>query len=622
MPSTGWSGPLGETLTVQGIRTTRAALGLYGTLLVLPTLAFGWLYWQALVREQVAQLSEVPRAAEDAAGRIAEAMRDRLQHLVEEESARPFYHYGESFVPEEVLGDELVLQRSPLRRSARPEGLLAWFSFDLFEGVDVAIDVFEGDAALQAADDGHGAELHGILGEFRERKYLEHLLDRMARLGDARSSSLPLAVVALSKGHKQPSDVQCLQSCSRFLRGRRLPVTISGFDLEFYRREDGTPVAVASRRVLYRPRPGDLPEEAQCIAHLLQNGFAVEQGFLIDVSWLFQKLPDAEADRILRTADEALLSVYHLSPIDEVCTTCAPIYPVRELGFETRDPHDEDYGKLQVAINTAHVQARFAGQKRRFLGVAAMLVLTLATGMVLLYRSVHRELDQAHRTQNFVAAVTHELRTPLSTIRLHGEMLLEGWAQDPAKQREYHARIVRETQRLSTLVERVLEKTRLKERKPEPQPGDLNELIERLRPDLADAKGRTSDLRFDLAQGLPVVWVLPEAVAGILSNLVENARKYAPVPEGGEPIVVATRKVDDRVRLEVADRGPGLPAAERERIFEAFYRVGNERTRTTTGTGLGLHLVHLHAQTTGAEVDVQPRPGGGSVFRVSFRAVA
>ena len=80
-----------------------------------------------------------------------------------------------------------------------------------------------------------------------------------------------------------------------------------------------------------------------------------------------------------------------------------------------------------------------------------------------------------------------------------------------------------------------------------------------------------------------------------------------------------TRWTNGRVLLEVADRGPGIPPSEREKIFEAFYRIGSEQTRTATGTGLGLHLVRLHAETCQAQASVVEREGGGSVFRVSFR---
>ena len=88
---------------------------------------------------------------------------------------------------------------------------------------------------------------------------------------------------------------------------------------------------------------------------------------------------------------------------------------------------------------------------------------------------------------------------------------------------------------------------------------------------------------------------------------------------GGEPILVSTRREDHTVVLEVADRGPGVPASERDRIFEAFYRMGSEATRTATGTGLGLHLVRLHAEACGARASVLSREGGGSVFQVAFR---
>jgi len=215
--------------------------------------------------------------------------------------------------------------------------------------------------------------------------------------------------------------------------------------------------------------------------------------------------------------------------------------------------------------------------------------------------------------------VTHELRTPVSTIRLHGEMLLDGWAADEDKRQEYYKRIVRETKRLSTLVENVLEKGRLKEKVTEPQLSDLNAEVRRIERDLASGDGR-DDLAFDLAPRLPEIWLTPDGVAGILSNLVENARKYAPVPDDGEPILVRTRWDGERALLEVADRGPGVPPEEHENIFQAFYRVGSEATRTTTGTGLGLHLVQLHADVSGAKVSVLDRKGGGSIFRIAYRA--
>ena len=144
--------------------------------------------------------------------------------------------------------------------------------------------------------------------------------------------------------------------------------------------------------------------------------------------------------------------------------------------------------------------------------------------------------------------------------------------------------------------------------------------VEGEKPNLRNLQGSTNDLAFELAPNLPQTWFTPDGVSGILSNLVENARKYAPVKSGGEPILIRTRYDGEHILLEVADRGPGVPDAERDKIFQAFYRVGSEATRTTTGTGLGLHLVSLHAQVAGAEVSVHLREGGGSIFRVAYRA--
>jgi two-component system phosphate regulon sensor histidine kinase PhoR len=301
------------------------------------------------------------------------------------------------------------------------------------------------------------------------------------------------------------------------------------------------------------------------------------------------------------------------------------IRPVEELGFETYVPEDQEHGLMRIAVDTRDLETRFRSQSLHFLGVTAMLVLSLGTGMMLLLRSVRRDLESARRTENFVAAITHELRTPLSAIRLYGEMLEDGWVDgDPAKRAEYYRRIVRETGRLETLVERVLEKSQIAAGGARPEPGDLNRVVEGLRGALCaadEARGR-HDLELSLDPDLPAVMLIPDAVRSIVTNLVENARKYAPVDPsrpGAEPIRVSTRPFGRDVVLEVADRGPGIPAQERARIFEAFYRIGNETTRTARGTGLGLHLVALQSEAMGARVQVLDRPGGGTVFRVTFR---
>ncbi len=578
---------------------------------MVPTLVFGWLYWRELVRDYDAELAAVPEDAEDAARRIVAGMRHRLDRLLEEEGERPFHQYGQIFSAVDAMGDEVSILPSPLVNGPRPQGILGWFSFDLGETA-TEVDFFFG-AGRQKSDE-LLQSLTLTLSDFRDRKAKEGLLERLSQL-EGSASPFPLSAVSVHRSFKSEL-LSCVVECSPHMVGRTLPVFTSELHSQFFRRADGTPVAIVSRRILAKPNKGDLPPEADCLRPLLEDGFTTQQGIVVDVDWLLRRLPFEVAAQTLGESQE-LISLNPAQPIKEAPTVFAHILPVVAMGFEVEAPGDEDFGRLDVAINTDNIRLRFEKQSKRFMGVALMMVLTMAAGMALLYRSVNRELEQAHRMQNFVAAVTHELRTPLSTIRLHGEMLLEGWASDPKVQREYYSRIVRETNRLSTLVENVLQKSRLKESVVEAQPGDLNRVIEALKPNLQAPEGGSADLSFELEAG-PRALITSEAVSGILSNLVENARKYAPVSPGGEPIQIRTREEGETVLLEVADRGPGVPAEERERIFDAFYRIGSEATRTTTGTGLGLHLVALHAESVGARASVENRSGGGSVFRIAF----
>lgn len=590
------------------VTTSRRALLLYGALLVLPTLVLGVLYWSELQRDFSRERQAIPEKARAAARRIGTGMSERLLRLLDAETERSFTQYAEVISPENAVGEELLLQRTPLEKDMMPIGVLGWFSYERAVREESPIQVFVGQGAPDR--ERWRETLRGAVQEFRRKDFEKRLLERI----DV-GTDVEVPVCALAVSQSDEDGLPCVKACMPQLRGRSVRVNVSDFRLHFFRDRDRRPVALASRRVkgLYAPR--DLPSEAPCLAEL-DAGISLQQGFVIDLQWLLKDLPWDIAKTVLE--DEELRVPPEALPMDHDVGSQVfeQILPLDELGFETKFPEDRTYGRLEIVIDTERFEARIARQSQSFLVTGGMLLLTLGIGMTLLYTSVRRELDQAHRMQNFVAAVTHELRTPISTIRLHAEMLQDGWVA-AEKQPEYYDRIVRETQRLGTLVERVLEKSRLKENVTRPVPTDLNAGIEAQKQDLLAAAGDRPDVAFQLEPGLPEVWLTAEGLSMILSNLVENARKYAPA--GTEPLLVRTRWSDGRVLLEVLDRGPGVPENEREKIFEAFYRIGREETRTTTGTGLGLHLVRLHAETCGARASVEARDGGGSAFRVAFR---
>ena len=287
-----------------------------------------------------------------------------------------------------------------------------------------------------------------------------------------------------------------------------------------------------------------------------------------------------------------------------------------ELNIETESSlsaSTED--QLLIGSKTSRIERIFKSRTKQLIGTIVILTAALGTGLLLLLRSVRTSLREAARTRNFVAAVSHELRTPVAALRLYGEMLSEGWAKDEEKRNEYHQRIVRESERLELLVDRVMQKTRLETSGVEPIPTDIKSLVKQIVESMQDGR---DDILIEAETDIPLSLADPEGVRSILENLIDNARKYAK-SSGDDPIEVSVRAAEGGAVLEVADRGPGVPQAERGRLFDAFYRSGEEERRSAEGIGLGRHLAALHANAMGAELNVLDRPGGGAIFSVRFR---
>jgi signal transduction histidine kinase len=249
------------------------------------------------------------------------------------------------------------------------------------------------------------------------------------------------------------------------------------------------------------------------------------------------------------------------------------------------------------------------------LGVLSLL---LVGGLVLTYRSVSKEVALARLKSDFVSNVSHELRTPLSLIRLYAETLELRRVQGEQKTTEYYAIIRKESERLTALINNILDFSRIEAGRKEYEfrQTDLAELVTNTLDtyrDQIDEHGFTFERSID--PSLPPVRVDQEAIARSLVNLVNNALKYS---DREKFLAVKLYRTEGVVKLEVADRGIGIARNEQSKIFEKFYRAGDPLVHNTKGSGLGLSLVRHIAHAHGGEVDVESAPGKGSRFTLTL----
>jgi signal transduction histidine kinase len=249
-----------------------------------------------------------------------------------------------------------------------------------------------------------------------------------------------------------------------------------------------------------------------------------------------------------------------------------------------------------------------------FMAAFVVLCAVIVAGIVVTWRLMRRETEMARLKSDFVANVSHDLKTPLSVIRMFGETLEMGRVSDEPRRQEYYRVITREAERLSRLIDNVLDFSRIESgrRRYDIVPTVVEPLVrETLEAFAYPLAQQAFKVEVTIAPDLPEVPMDPEAVGQALANLVDNAIKYS--AEDRVLTVQAYREGDGLV-LVVADHGIGIPRAEQARIFDKFYRAGRSETQGRRGSGVGLALVRHVAEAHGGSVTVASAPGEGSRF--------
>jgi two-component system, OmpR family, sensor histidine kinase CiaH len=272
-----------------------------------------------------------------------------------------------------------------------------------------------------------------------------------------------------------------------------------------------------------------------------------------------------------------------------------------------------DKNSLQFKTALAAVEDQQRRNTIKYISEGAIFLLIIIIGAILMYRLVLRQFQVQHQQQNFMMAITHELKTPISVARLNLETL-QRHALNEEKQKKLIQSSLQETMRLDTLINNILVLSQIDAGSypSSKEELDFSDLVSDV---LHQFKNRYPDRKLftEIEQDVDVD-ADPILLKLLVSNLLENANKYS------EKCTAITCKLTktNGIKLEVKDEGAGISEEEKKNIFQKFYRIGNEQTRKTQGTGLGLYLCKKIAAYHQADIYVTDNQPRGSIFTVQF----
>jgi signal transduction histidine kinase len=314
-------------------------------------------------------------------------------------------------------------------------------------------------------------------------------------------------------------------------------------------------------------------------------------------------LKNSELRLVLQTADGRMVFG---DPIDDRIAT-------KRDSRETHLPWT-----LQVAsLNPPGDRAPFENRRQLYLAGLVLLLAVIAAGSYFIGRSVTRELAVARLQSDFVAAVSHEFRTPLTSLRQVTELLSDGRQSDPSRLSSYYQTQTRAADRLQRLVESLLDFGKM-EAGAKLYRMQIIDICDWLRTTIQEMQSDDALGQYHIelqceSDGLGRVNADPEALARALRNLIDNAVKYSP---DCRTVWVSLTRQDNRLAIRVRDRGIGIPANERKQIFRKFVRGAAAKTNGIKGTGVGLAMVQQIVLAHGGEVQLESQSGLGSTFTI------
>lgn len=348
----------------------------------------------------------------------------------------------------------------------------------------------------------------------------------------------------------------------------------------------------------FRVTSGDLTSLVAFRPLIIDNHLLI-QGFLINTVLFMQE------SQVYLENFQPLHGSVVLTPTDKAMPARPIFEPFNFLSISIRmGPEDEYLGS-------------YFEERRRFVITMFGLTIALVISMIHLGTLLWGHVDLHRKKNNFISAITHELKAPLTSVMMYAEMLEEGWAR--GKEQKYYAHIRMESERLSRLIRNILDFSGLERGTFKLQPtvvqldSFVGDTVASLA-DWADKEGLELDLQIEAE---PQIYADPDSLSQLLYNLCDNTIKYGMGNEHPK-LVIRVAELEDMAILTFFDNGAGVPKEEESKIFQRFYRIESEMTRESTGTGLGLALVKDLVEGNQGKIEYFRPSDGGFGIEINF----
>ncbi len=654
------------------LRSFRHPLALFVTATLVPIIVLGWLGWRLLREDQALETRRVQARLESAAEGIAAALNRNLSELEERltalaASTGPQVRIAASRLGNDVGDDALVVLISQSGVAAYPEGRLLYYpSLPVRREPDEQVFA-DGEAMELRRNDPAGACVvfrklarspdPGIRAGALLR--LARSLRKSGRPDEALAAYKELAGLSTATIRGIPAELLARQARCGLLEemGRRPAMEREAGDL-YSDLQSGRWMLT---RTTYRFHSDEAGKRHQSDLQLeierarVQERLALAEG--VETLWdEWQKLRMGEGDPFgrqgFRTGDDFVSLFWRRQPDRMTALVGGPRFvagrvlePIRPLAMrqgaqvmladaEGNGIGDPEQGTwswqvmrspaetrlpwtlLVASLNPGADIAEVATRRRILLAAFAVMIAVVLAGSYLLARAVTSELEAARLKSDFVAAVSHEFRTPLASMSQIAELFADGRVPEEAQRKQYYGLLVSETRRLKRLVENLLDFARMEGGAKEFRLEGLNTstLVEDIVSEFQEEVGaRGYRIELNVRDPGMILQADGEALRQAMWNLLDNAVKYSP---DCLTVWVEVARIEGKCGIQVRDRGLGISAAEQKRIFEKFARAASSKAAGVEGTGIGLSMVDRIVRAHRGEIRVESESGQGSTFTI------